>query len=65
MYVQALLSQKKDMIVKALVEDKGHFYICGNTKMGLEVQVILKEFLGEDQMKDLEKSKRLIKEMWG
>ncbi len=37
MYVQALLSQKKDMIVKALVEEKGYFYICGNTKMGLDV----------------------------
>lgn len=33
--------------------------------MGLEVQNLLKEFLGEDGFKLLEKEKRLIKELWG
>lgn len=33
--------------------------------MGLEVQNLLKEFLGEDGFKLLEKEKRLVKELWG
>lgn len=33
--------------------------------MGLEVQLILKEFLGEENYKSLEKDKKLIKELWG
>lgn len=48
-----------------VLEEKGNVYICGNNKMGLDVQAILKEFLGEDSYKALEKEKRLIKELWG
>jgi hypothetical protein len=33
--------------------------------MGQEVQAILKEMLGEDNYKAVEKEKRLIKELWG
>ena len=33
--------------------------------MGHDVQAILKEFIGEDGFKLLEKEKRLIKELWG
>jgi len=33
--------------------------------MGADVIVALKEFIGEDGYKELEKSKRLIKELWG
>jgi hypothetical protein len=33
--------------------------------MGLDVQQILKDFIGEDGFKILEKEKRLIKELWG
>ena len=33
--------------------------------MGLEVQAILKEFIGEEEYKQFEKEKRLIKELWG
>ena len=33
--------------------------------MGLEVQQVLKEFLGDEGFKLLDKEKRLIKELWG
>jgi hypothetical protein len=33
--------------------------------MGADVQKILKEFLGEADFKNMEKEKRLIKELWG
>jgi hypothetical protein len=33
--------------------------------MGLDVQHVLKEFLGEDGFKLIEKEKRLVKELWG
>ncbi|CDW71895.1 nadph--cytochrome p450 reductase [Stylonychia lemnae] len=64
-YVQDLMKQNKDHVIKVLTEDKGNIYLCGNTKMGLEVQNILKEFLGEETYKKLESDKRLVKELWG
>jgi len=63
--VQDLIKQRKDMIVDILQNKGGHFYVCGNTKMGHDVQVLLKEFLGEEHFKELEQQKRLIKELWG
>jgi len=51
--------------MKHIGENNGYFYICGSTKMGADVLVVLKEFIGEDMYKELEKSKRLIKELWG
>lgn len=47
------------------MEEKGNIYICGNLKMGHDVQMLLKEFIGEEAFKTLEKEKRLIKELWG
>ena len=63
-YVQDLMRTKRDIILSVL-EQNGNIYICGNTKMGADVQNLLKEFLGEDQFKTLEKEKRIIKELWG
>eukprot|EP00347_Sterkiella_histriomuscorum_P023964 403332775 len=63
-YVQDVLKLQKDKVMKVL-EEGGNIYLCGNTKMGQDVQVILKEFIGEDSFKSLEKEKRLIKELWG
>ena len=53
------------MILKLILEQRGHVYLCGNTKMGMDVQNLLKEFLGEEEFKILDKEKRLIKELWG
>ena len=33
--------------------------------MGMDVQNLLKEFIGEEEFKILDKEKRLIKELWG
>jgi len=59
------LRLKKELVIKQISENNGYFYICGSTKMGADVMTVLKEFIGEDGYKELEKSKRLIKELWG
>jgi sulfite reductase alpha subunit-like flavoprotein len=59
------MRDQRDQVLTVLHERKGHLYICGNTKMGLDVQHVLKEFLGEDGFKLIEKEKRLVKELWG
>ena len=51
--------------MKVINEDNGNVYLCGNTKMGLDVQGVLKDFLGEEPYKNFEKEKRLVKELWG
>ena len=38
--------------------------ICGNTKMGQDVQTLLKEMLGEKKFNEIEKSGRIVKELW-
>ena len=64
-YVQDLMRRESAMIRQVIVEDKGHIYLCGSTKMGQDVQALLKEILGDDGFKIIEKEKRLIKELWG
>ena len=59
------MREQKEMILKLILEQRGHVYLCGNTKMGMDVQNLLKEFLGEEEFKILDKEKRLIKELWG
>jgi len=63
-YVQNLLEKIPDDLKRILIEEKGHFYICGSTKMGNDVVALLKKVLGEDQVKAMETEKRLIKELW-
>jgi sulfite reductase alpha subunit-like flavoprotein len=59
--------RKQSELIKDLLstEKKGHIYICGSTKMGQDVQALLKELFGEEGFKALDKEKRLIKELWG
>lgn len=64
-YVQDLMQQKKELIVQIVMEQKGHIYMCGNTRMGFDVQNLLKTFIGEEGLQALEKEKRFIKELWG
>ena len=64
-YVQDLMRQQRELIVKVILEQKGSLFLCGNSKMGLDVQHLLKEFIGEEEFKNLDKEKRLIKELWG
>lgn len=64
-YVQDKLKEDKDQIVKAINEEGAHIYLCGSTQMGTAVQTLLKEVLGEERFKQLEKEKKLVKELWG
>lgn len=59
------MRREKDLLIDVLETQKGYLFLCGNTKMGMDVQNLLKEFFGEDGFKTLEKEKRLVKELWG
>jgi NADPH-ferrihemoprotein reductase len=64
-YVQDLMRQEAQTVSTILTEKRGYIYLCGSTRMGQDVQALLKELLGEDGFKLIEKEKRLIKELWG
>jgi sulfite reductase alpha subunit-like flavoprotein len=65
-YVQDLMRKEREMLRDLLSQEKkGHIYLCGSTKMGQDVQALLKDMFGEEGFKRLEKEKRLIKELWG
>ncbi|CAK1556071.1 unnamed protein product [Leptosia nina] len=44
-HVQALLEDEGDVITKMLLDQGGHFYVCGDCKMAEEVQQKLKEII--------------------
>jgi sulfite reductase alpha subunit-like flavoprotein len=53
---------------KLFVEQNAYFYICGAMAMGKDVQHEIEIILGEDgakKVKDMEKEKRYVKELWG
>jgi len=59
------MQERRDLVIRLIQQEQGYLYICGNTKMGLDVQNLLKEFIGEEAFKTLDKEKRLVKELWG
>jgi len=64
LYVQNLVTQQAESLRRMLGEQKGVFYICGSNAMGKSVQTELKNILGDDVYAEVEKEKRLIKELW-
>jgi sulfite reductase alpha subunit-like flavoprotein len=46
------------------MEKGGHFYICGSTSMGADVNKLLKQIVGEDELANLKKTGKLIQELW-
>lgn len=74
-YVQDLLVQNKDQTIKLLFESNAVFYMCGSMAMGKDVigklgelaasyyNVDLKE--GQKKIEEMEKAKKIIKELWG
>ena len=71
-YVQDLLAKDKDSILKAIQEEDLHLFMCGAMNMGKNVQKLIEDWLGEgdlakgqEKWKELEKSKRFVKELWG
>ena len=63
-YVQDLLASQKDVLIKVLKESNGVIYICGATKMGQEVQTLLKETLTPEYFKQMQLEKRILVELW-
>lgn len=63
-YVQDVLARQVDLIERILRLEKGCLYICGATKMGADVQSLVKKVLGEDEFKTLQQEKRVIVELW-
>ena len=51
--MQDLLKGHGDYLKKNLLELGGHFFVCGATKMGKDVEAVLKGILGEDEFKKL------------
>jgi NADPH-ferrihemoprotein reductase len=74
-YVQDLVIKNKEEIANSLFEQNGIFYICGSMAMGKAVIAKLSEIAanfykidaaeGHKKVEELEKSKRIIKELWG
>ena len=63
-YVQDVLAENKEQLLEFIREKNGYFYICGATKMGADVQALLKETLGEEEFAKLQQEKRLCVELW-
>jgi len=53
-YVQDLLANQKDVLIKVLRESNGVIYICGATNMGQEVQNLLKDTLTAEYFKQMQ-----------
>ena len=44
-----------------MMQKGGKIYICGSTKMGKDVQTLIKEWFGEQLIKE----GRVVSELWG
>ena len=64
-YVQNILSQHKDLIKSVLMDQNGQFFVCGATNMGRDVEALVKEIVGGDEVfKQIQKEKRYKVELW-
>jgi len=63
-YVQDVLGKNRDLIKEILTERKGEFFVCGATKMGKDVEDLLKQILGVPGLKSLQNQKRYKVELW-
>ena len=63
-YVQDVLNGHGDLIKTNLLEKGGHFFVCGATKMGKDVEALVKELVGDVEFKKLQTEKRYKVELW-
>lgn len=63
-YVQDLLGQRKDLIKEILTERNGEFFVCGATKMGKDVEELVRSIVGTPGFKALQTQKRYKVELW-
>jgi sulfite reductase alpha subunit-like flavoprotein len=64
LYVQDLITQQPELVIRLLQREQGCLYICGNTKMGLDVQSSVKAIVGDAYFKQMQAEKRIIVELW-
>jgi len=74
-YVQDLLEKNKDNVIVDIFEKEGSFYICGSMGMGKAVVKKLIDFAmshykmdlttATHKIEEMEKTKKIIKELWG
>eukprot|EP01156_Anaeramoeba_ignava_P005338 Anaeramoba_ignava/a2539_57.p1 GENE.a2539_57~~a2539_57.p1 ORF type:complete len:962 (-),score=298.27 a2539_57:315-3200(-) len=62
-YVQHLL-RKQSQLVISCVNEGGSILVCGQIEMGLEIQSVLKEILGEKTFSDFSQTGRFFLETW-
>jgi sulfite reductase alpha subunit-like flavoprotein len=63
-YVQNSIAKNQAKVKEILIEKKGNFYICGSTSMGKEVNKVLEDIVGADELANLKKTGKLIQELW-
>ena len=63
-YVQDILRGHQDLVKTYMLEKGGHFFVCGATKMGKDVEALVREIVGEDEFKKLQAEKRYKVELW-
>ena len=64
LYVQDLLAQQPELVIRLLKAEQGCLYICGTTKMGQDVQTQVKAIVGEEYFKQMQTDKRIVVELW-
>lgn len=62
-YVQHLLKENADKIVNQLIEERGHFYVCGDISMAADVCRTLQGIFEETAAMSSDQARKLIESM--
>eukprot|EP00731_Ephydatia_muelleri_P022495 Em0015g78a len=62
-YVQHLLKKNAESIVRMLIEERGHFYVCGDISMAAEVCRNLQNIFEDNAAMSADEARRLIESM--
>ena len=62
-YVQHLLKKNADTIVQQLIEERGHFYVCGDVSMAADVGRTLQNIFEENAAMSSDEARQLIESM--
>jgi hypothetical protein len=62
-YVQHLLKENADSIVQQLIEERGHFYVCGDVSMAADVGRTLQNIFEENAAMSSDEARQLIESM--
>ena len=62
-YVQHLLKENADAVVHQLIEERGHFYVCGDISMAADVCRTLQSIFEENAAMSADQARKLIESM--